>query len=240
MAGASDAVDFLPITPHPEQIDLEVKLRPFITDWQYAQQHFLVGITARLADLCQIRPNDLSVNSSTSLGGVSCICRIFGGAASITLAADALKLSFANVRPDAYPVVFDTIRRSSDLMHSDFADHELAWFSLYSTQDMVVASANSIDAYLHRFAQRETIAALENEPGITYQPSPRITLAERGRFWKLHRSVEKSTLSSDKLFVTTSIFMPITEITTFGSLEKLVQKLYAIADRAVGLRREDR
>ena len=231
-------MDILPVTPHPERIEIDVRLHPFITDWQHAQEKFLSGITAGLRDLSAINPYDLSVTSSDSLGGVSCTCRIFGGAASITLVADALKLSFANVGRSAYPTVFDTIRRSWDLMASDFGGHELAWLSLHSRQDMKAADSESIDTYLDRFAPQDTIGAMKHEPEISCQPSASITLSERKRFWKLHRSVEKSASSSDKLFVTTSIFMPATEITAFGSLEKLVERLHDIADRAVGLRRE--
>ena len=115
----------LRVTPNPEQIELRIKLRHFITDWPSAQQKFVAGITRRLHDLTAIQPHDLNMSYGNSLGDASCTCRLFGGAASIVLNADTLKLSFENVTRAAYKVVFQAIRRGWEFLASEFPKTEL-------------------------------------------------------------------------------------------------------------------
>ena len=72
-----------------------------------------------------------------------------------------------------------------------------------------------------------------------YRPSICVTLTEQGRHWELRRSVEQSASTAGGLFVTTSVFIPESEVEAFGGLEQVVARLYGMADRAVGLHRGD-
>ncbi|MCY4029883.1 MAG: hypothetical protein OXH75_26650 [Acidobacteria bacterium] len=229
----------LRVTPDPEQIELSITLRHFITDWPSAQGKFVAGITRRLRDLTVIQPHDLKVSYANSLGDASCTCRLFGGAASIVLNADSLKLSFANVTPRAYEVVFAAIQRSWEFLASDFPEHGIAWFSLHSSQDVAASDDAAVDTYLEQFAHDGAVAVAEQEAGIRYRPSIRVTFKEHDRHWQLHRSVEESTTLAKGLFVTTSIYMPESELEAFGGLQEAVARLHAIADSAVGLLRGD-
>ena len=229
----------LRVTPHAEQIELRVRLRRFITDWRSAQEKFVAGVTRRLYDMSAIRPHDLSVSYTNSLGDASCTCRLFEGAASIVLHADTLKFSFANVTRDAYQVVFEVIRRGWEFLAAEFPENGIAWFSLNSSQDVAAPDDAPVDTYLSQFAHEGAVAIAALEPGIKYQPSIRVTLTERERHWQLHRSVEESTSLDNGLFVTTTIFMPESEIEAFGGLDQVVARLHEMADRAVGLDRGD-
>ena len=66
-----------------------------------------------------------------------------------------------------------------------------------------------------------------------------MTLKEHDRHWQLHRSVEESTSLANGLFVTTTIYMPGSELEALGGLEQAVARLHEVADRAVGLHRGD-
>ena len=182
----------LRVKPDPERIELSIKLRHFITDWTSAQRRFVAGITRRLHDLTAIQPHDFNMSDANSLGDASCTCRLFGGAASIVLSADTLKLSFANVTRPAYEVVFKAIRRGWDFLASEFPENGVAWFSLHSSQDVAASDDAAVDTYLRQFAHEGAIAITEQEPGIRYRPSIRVTFKEHDRHWQLHRSVEES------------------------------------------------
>ena len=229
----------LRVTPNPEQIELRIKLRHFITDWPSAQQKFVAGITRRLHDLTAIQPHDLNMSYGNSLGDASCTCRLFGGAASIVLNADTLKLSFENVTRAAYKVVFQAIRRGWEFLASEFPENGVAWFSLHSSQDVAASDAAAVDTYLAQFAHEGAVAVAQQEAGLRYRPSIRVTLKEHDRHWQLHRSVEESTSLANGLFVTTTIYMPGSELEALGGLEQAVARLHEVADRAVGLHRGD-
>ena len=228
----------LRVTPNPEQIELSIQLQQLITDWPSAQQKFVTGIPRRLHDLtAAIQPQDLSMRYGNSLGDASCTCRLFGGAASVVLNADTLKLSFANVTRPANKVVFETIRRTWEFLASEFRENGVAWFSLHSSQDVKPSDDAAVDTYLGQFAHEGAVATAEREVGIQYRPSIRVTFKEHDRHWQLHRSVEESTSLANGLFVTTSIYMPEFELKAFGGLEQGVARLREMADRAVGLHR---
>ena len=229
----------LRVTPDAEQIELSIKLRHFITDWPSAQHKFVAGITRRLYDLSAIQPHDLNMSYANSLGDASCTCRLFGGAASIVLNADTLKLSFTNVTRAAYKVVFEAIRRGWEFLASEFPENGVAWFSLHSSQDVAASDDAAVDIYLGQFTHEGAAAIAEQEPGIRYRPSIRVTLKKQDRHWQLHRIVEESASLANGLFVTTSIYMPESELEAFGGLEQAVARLHDMADRAVGLHRGD-
>ena len=231
-------MNVLLVKPQTEQLEFNVKLRQFITEWPAAQQKFFASIPISLAGLLTILPQDLSADFSSSLGDVSCKCQLFGGAGNVVLRSDALTSNFTNVAHASYPVVFETVRRLIDLLAANFSAHGHDFFSLNSIQHMDAADIGSVDAYLGQFAQQGAIAAIEPETGITYQPSTRITLVDEDRTWVLHRLVEKSESLDSGLFVTTRIFIPTPTVAVFDGLEQLVERLHGVADRAVGLSRE--
>ena len=229
----------LRVTPEPEQIELSIKLRHFITDWPSAQHRFVAGITRRLHDLTAIQPHDLDMSYGNSLGDASCTCRLFGGAASVVLNADTLKLSFSNVTRPAYEVVFEVVRRGWEFVTAEFPENGVAWFSLHSSQHVAASDDAAVDTYLGQFAHEGALSIAEQEEGIRYRPSIRVTLKEHDRHWQLHRSVEESTSLANGLFVTTSIYMPEPELEALGGFEQAVDRLHEMADRAVGLHRGD-
>ena len=228
----------LQVAPSAEQIELSIKLRHFITDWPAAQRKFVAGITRRLHVLSAIQPHDLSMNYASSLGDAACACRLFKGAGNIVLNADTLKLSFADVLRPAYEVVFKTIRHGWEFVASEFPENGIDWFALHSSQDVAATDDAAVDAYLEQFAHEGAAGIAEQEPRITYRPSIRVTFKEPDRHWQLHRSVEESSSLANGLFVTTTIYMPESELEAFGGLEEAVARLHDMADRAVGLRRE--
>ena len=227
----------LPVTPEPEQIELSIKLRYFITDWPSAQRKFVAGVPHRLHELTALQPQDVSMSYANSLRDASCTCRLFGGAGSISLNADTLNLSFANVKRPAYEVVFETIRRGWEFLTSELPENGVSWFSLHSSQDVTASDDAAVDTYLGQFAHEGAVAITKHEPGIRYRPSIRVTFKEHDQHWQLQRSVEESATLGKRLFVTTNIYMPESQLEGFGGLEQAVARLHAMADRAVGLQR---
>ena len=228
----------LQVAASAEQIELSIKLRHFVTDWPAAQRKFVAGITRRLHVLSAIQLHDLSMNYASSLGDAACACRLFKGAGNIVLNADTLKLSFTDVWRPAHEVVFKTIRHGWEFLASEFPENGINWFALHSSQHVPAADDAAVEAYLAQFAHEGAAGIAEQEPGITYWPSMRVTFKDPDRDWELHRSVEESSSLANGLFVTTTIYMPESELEPFGGLEEAVRRLHDIADRAVGLRRE--
>ena len=232
-------MDTLRVTPGREQIELSIQLQPFITDWPSAQQKFSAEIPRRIYDLTRIQPRDINMTYGNSLGDASCGCRLFEGSGNIVLNADTLKLSFANVTRDAYKVVFETIRRAREFLASEFPENRVLWFSLHSSQNVAVSDNAAIDTYLKQFAHEGAVEIVQREARIRYRPSIRVTLEGHDQHWQLHRAVEESRSPGNGLFVTTSIYIPETELTAFSGFEEGIAHLHELADRAVGLQRRD-
>lgn len=233
--GKTRAVKMLRVAPDPELIESSIRLRHFITDWLGAQRKFVSGIPHRLRDLTAIQPHDLRMSYTGVLGDASCTCRLYDGAASITLSADMLKLSFKNVPPAARETVFKVIHIGLEFLASEFSENEVAWLSLNTSQD-VRASGDEIKAYLKQFEYEGAVAVAEQEQGTTYLPSVRVTLKFDGR-WLLHRLVEETMPNADGLFISTSYYVPDSGLEAFDGLEQTIARLCEMADRAVGLNR---
>ena len=227
----------LQIALESEQIEFNIRLRHFITDWASAQRKFLAGITRRLHDLTAIQPHDLNTHHTNSLGDASCSCRLFAGSASIVLNADTLKLNFTNVTQPAYEVIFKTVRRGWEFLTTEFPENGVSWFSIHSSQDVLPADDTTVDIYLEQFAHKDALAIAQKDARIVYRPSIRVTLKEHDGGWQLHRSVEESTSRANGLFVTTSMYIDNEVVETFGDFEQPVAQLHEIADQAVGLNR---
>ena len=224
-----------PVRPHDQQLEFSVALVPFITDWPSATQKFLAGIASKFSGLA--RAQDFRVNSSGSLGDVSCICQLYGGACVNTLNPSELRLSFTSVNPQAYPAVFSTTRTSLDWLASDFSGHKQDWLHFRSNEHVQLLQDMSANNYLNQFAQPKIMEALASESGVSYQSSVRIALSDTEQTWSLNRLVEKSLQISDGLFVSTNISISLSQASGTDYIEQLTNQLSAIADRAVGLSR---
>ena len=187
------------------QIRFVLSLRPFIAEWQSAISRFSAGLTGRLVGLSEPRASDWSAQDSPVLGERICRCSLFSGASSVTLSPGELALSFSNVRHEAYPVVFDVLSRTLDLMRSEFSAHPYEICDLTSTQHADALDEDSVHTYLLQFTHAGTISAVYAEPSLEYEPSVRIVLVATDRKSRIQRIVERSALRPRALFVSTQV-----------------------------------
>ena len=190
-----------------------------------------------MAGFVELRSLDWSVTNSAVVGDQSCRGRLFNGAASITLRPDELKLDCNNVAPDAYPVVFETLRRALSLMDADFSQHPYDFCSVTCNQHADVSGPESADAYLAQYSYPHTLTVLEGLEHVTYEPSLRILLPWDNGEIRLQRTIEKSAVTPGALFVSTSILFSKGMIASSGAPEIMqsFQDACRYADQAIGL-----
>ena len=220
-----------------EQFGFNLPIRPLIADWRTASSQFIAGLTERMSGFIEFRSQDWSVTDSAVLGDRSCRGRLFNGAASITLRPDQLTLNFDNVALDAYQVIFETLRRTLNLMEAEFSHHSYDSCDVTCIQHADASDPESVDGYLAQFSYSGTLSVFESLPHLRYEPSLRIVLAGANGDFRLQRTVEKSAARVGALFVSTSIFVSKKTISS-GSTPEMTQffeEACRCADKAIGL-----
>lgn len=229
----------LKVRHHEASIQVVVKLTRFIADWPAAQQSFIGGIAAGFRDWLPIGPGDFSVTPAFSLDDLRCRCQLFGGACSIVLASDALRLGFTNVRRRNQPEVVETVRRALDWLATALEENGRDWMSFNTSAHMQAPDGAAVDAYLGQFVHGDMVSFMQSEPGARYLPSTRIAFSDDAGRWFLLRVVEKSTVIDDGVYVDTRIDIRDPDPAGFGDHMDLLTRLDRLADDVVGLQPED-
>ena len=222
--------------PEQKNISISFELDPFITEWASAQQRFITTITREFRELLPVRPQDFSSNPSNELGESYCKYRIFGGASTIVLNPNTLQLNFVNLNENDDETVIKIIQRSLDILLKDIGGYLRDRFHLTSNWHVQVINNGSAEVYLDQFTLKQSVDAVKTDATVEYQPSIKIILSDKDKNWVLHQSVEKSELLPNSLYVTTYIFVSSPEVATFEDQRQLVERIYDLADQAVGLR----
>ena len=210
-------------------------LDPFIIEWGATQTRFIAAITRELSDMLPVRSQDFSISPSTELGDSRCKYRIFGGPGTIVLNPDSLQLNFANLNENDYPVVIEITRRSLDLLLKDIGSYTGNRVSLTFYHHVRTVKSGDADVYLDQFTLKQPADTAKTELEIEYRPSVKIILSDKDKHWVLHRSVEKSELLPDSLFVSTNIFISSPDVKPFDEQRRLVERIYDLANQVVGL-----
>ena len=223
--------------PAREDLSINFVLSPFITDWASAQTRFIAAIARELSDVLSVRAMDFSANPSSELGESWCKYRIFGGASTIVLNPGALQLNFVNLSENDYPTVKEIIRRSKGVLSKDIGGYTRERVSLSSNLHVGTVEKGVADVYLEQFAVKQVTEVAKTDSRILYSPAVKVILSDNSKNavnWVVHRSVEKSEWLPDGLFVTTFIDVSSPGVMSFEDQAQLVQRIYGLADQAVG------
>ena len=227
------------LKPTKEDLSIKFDLAPFITDWAGTQAKFIAVIAREFGEFLSVRPQDFHSNLSMELGESWCKYRIFGGTSGIVLNPEALQLDFVSFNESNYPTVLTIIRKSLDVLLKEIGSHRKYSVSLTFNQHVGTVENGIADVYLNQFAWKQPADVVKLNSEIAYKPAVKVILSDNSdeeRPWVLHRLVEKSEWLPDGLFVTTIIFVSSPEVTAFDDQHRLVRRIYALADQAVGLR----
>ncbi len=221
--------------PEREDLLIHFTLTPFIADWALTQTRFIAAIARELGDLLSIRPQDFYTNPSVGLGEVWCKYKIFGGASTIVLHPDALRLDFKSVNENDRLTIIEIIRRSVSVLQQDIGSYARCYVSLTSNRHVVTVGDGSVDRYLNQFVLQQAVDMAKTDSDIEYSPTVKVILSDKGGDWSVHRLVEKSGPLPDGLFIYTLVFIPSFELAEFDEQQKLVNQIFELADKAVEL-----
>ncbi len=223
---------------NPEREDLSVtfELSPFITGWPSAEERFITAINREFSELLPVRPQDFSSSRAGELGESYCKYRIFGGRSTIVLNPDTLQLNFVEFIEIDNEIVIEIIRRSLDMLSKDIGGYTRNHFYLVSDRHVAIVNDGRAEVYLNQFALEQPADIAGKEETVEYQPSVKIVLSDKDRHWTLRRTVEKSELLDNGLFVSTHISVSSHEVTAFETQKELVERIYDLADQSVGLK----
>ena len=221
--------------PQREDLSIRFTLAPFITEWVSTQANFITAIAQKFGDRLSVRPQDFSSNPSSNLGEAWCMYRIFGGASTIVLRPDALELNFVNVNENDRETIREISRRAGSVLQQDIGNYTRCYVSLTSNLHAEIAGDGSADHYLNQFALKKTADMAKTDSDIEYSPTAKVILSHKEGDWSVHRLVEKSDPLPDGLFIYTLIFIPSFELAEFDEQQKLVNRIFELADKAVEL-----
>ena len=224
---------------HDATIAVSFELGRFIADWPLAQSRFISGIADGFRDWLPIGLRNFSVTPALALEDLRCKCRLFGGVCEIVLDPEALRLDFENVKRENDPIVQETVRRASEWFGGALGDHGLDRLSLQEFTHLEALEAGAADAYLDQFMPAEADELMKSEANVKCLPSTQIVLSGEEGDWELRRSVEKSLLIDNAVFVHTSVYIRSLDPVGFDDQMLLLGRVGKLADRAVGLDREE-
>lgn len=221
--------------PEREDLSLTFGLSPFITDWVPTQTRFIAAIVRDLGELGPVRSLDFKANSSPELGESRCTYRIFGGASTIILDPETLRLNFTSINENDRQTVTEITRCALDLLSKDIGGYTQDRVSLTSNRHVETVSKGAADAYLEQFALKRPTDIVKTDLEIEYRPTAKIILSDKEDTWALHRLVEKSGVLPDGLFINTLIFISSPAMTAFEEQKRLIDRLYDLADQSLEL-----
>ena len=221
--------------PERENLSISLELSPFITDWVSARTAFMASVARELGDLLNVRPHDFYTNDSTELGESRCTYRIFGGASTIVLSPGTLHVNFGNIAESDYPTVMEIVQRSMDILSRDLGCYTRDHVSINSNEHLPVVENGSVDTYLAQFEWKNPTDTAAADVEIDYSPAMKIIFSDKQARWSLHRTVERSAVLPDGLFVTTMILIRSTQLTPFDEQRQLWARINDLANRAAGL-----
>lgn len=201
------------------------------------QTRFIAALARELNVLFPVRAMDFSSNPSSELGESWCKYRIFGGASTIVLNPGALQLNFVNLSENDYPTVKEIIRRSKDVLSKDIGSYTRERVSLSSNLHVGTVEEGVADVYLEQFAVKQVADVAKTNSTLQYRPAAKVILSENSDNavnWVVYRTVEKSEWLPDGLFVTTFIDVSSPRVMSFEDQARLIQRIYGLADQAVG------
>ncbi|MCY4487283.1 MAG: hypothetical protein OXF11_09240 [Deltaproteobacteria bacterium] len=221
--------------PQRENLFISFELSPFITDWVSARTAFMDSVARQLGDSLTVRPHDFSTNDSTELGESRCTYRIFGGGSTIVLRPATLELNFGSLTEGDYPTVEEIVRQSIDILSRDLGCYARDHVSINSSEHVPLAENGLVNAYLSEFAWKKPTDTAATEVGIEYSPAAKVIFSDNHGRWSLQRTVEKSVVLPDGLFITTTILITSQKLTSFDEQAQLWRRLNNLANQATGL-----
>jgi len=121
------------------------------------------------------------------------------------------------------------------MLQKDIGSYARCYVSLTSNRHVVMVGDGSVDRFLNQFALQKTADMVKTDSNLEYSPTVKVILSDKGGGWSVHRLVEKSSLLPDGLFVNTLVFIPSFELAEFDEQKNLLDRIFDLSDKAVGL-----
>lgn len=222
------------LKPERENLSISFELSPFITDWASARTAFMASVAREFGEVLNVRPHDFYTNDPTELGESRCTYRIFGGASTIVLNPATLDLNFSSLTVSDYPTAMEIVGQSVDILSRDIGCYAKDNLTVTFNRHVSTVENGGADRYLAQFAWKQPADTAAASTGIEYSPAAKIIFADKQGRWSLHRTVEKSALLPDGLFVTTIVFVRSLQLTSFDEQQQLLYRIHELADQAMG------
>ena len=218
-----------------ESVSLSARfdLNPFVTDWETARRTFVTCIADAFREPLNPRPEDFSTAPPTELGEAWCKYRMFGGSSNIVLRADAITVTFSNIVRADYALVGEILRRAVESLLPKIGGYDEHSYHV-STSQHVAAVNGRVDEYLAGHASAK-IKSAANETEMEFHPCMAFSLKSNDGFRVLRRTIERSEVLENGLFVADHIFARRPELTEFEAELQWMVRLSSTADQVAGL-----
>lgn len=219
-----------------ENLSARFDLNPFVTDWETARRTFFACIVDAFREPLNPRPEDFSTASTTELGEAWCKYRMFGGSSNIVLRADSIAITFSNIARTDYALVGEILRRAIETLLPKIGGYNEHSFHV-STSQHVAAVNGRVDEYLAGHASAK-IKSAANETEMEFHPCVAFSLKSSDGFRVLRRTIERSEVLDNGLFVANHVFVKRPEVTEFEAELSWMDRLSSTADRIAGLKEQ--
>ena len=218
-----------------ERVSLSARfdLNPFVTDWETARRTFVTCIADAFREPLNPRPEDFSTAPPTELGEAWCKYRMFGGSSNIVLRADAIAITFSNIVRADYALVGEILRRAVESLLPKIGGYNEHSYHV-STSQHAAAVNGRVDEYLAGHASAK-IKSAANEAEMEFHPCMAFSLKSNDGFRVLRRTIERSEVLENGLFVADHIFVRRPELTEFEAELQWMVRLSSTADQVAGL-----
>lgn len=221
------------------ELHVKLNLVPMIADWSTTHTKFISGLAKHFDGRYLIRPENFRVDTSASFARNCCTCEILGGACRISLSPGEMGLTVVNATRNDYPTVGEILKRTWNWLHSDISEHTHGWSTFESKEHLQSTDADAIDPYLGQFVLAGAAMVANSTDGAVLSfPSARATLSDKNGAWALRRSVERSEMVANGVFVDTYIEIRSPAVALPDPFAFLAE-VDTLADRAVGLHFRD-
>ena len=217
-----------------ENLSARFDLNPFVTDWETARRTFFVCIADAFREPLNPRPEDFSTASTTELGEAWCKYRMFGGSSNMVLRADSIAITFSNIVRADYALVGEILRRAVETLLPKVGGYNEHSYHV-STSQHVEAVNGRVEEYLAGHASAK-IKSTANETEMEFHPCMAFSLTSSDGFRVLRRTIERSEVLENGLFIADHVVVRRPELTEFEAELQWMVRLSSTADRVAGLK----
>ena len=220
-----------------EDVSARFNLSAFVTDWDAARQTFIACIAKAFREPLNPRPEDFSTAFPTELGEAWCKYRVLGGSSTIVLRADSLALNFPNITRADYTLVSEVLCRCVDDLLPALGNYEAHSYFISTNRHAAAVNGQS-EQYLSRHSSAH-IKNAARDLAMDYSPCIGFSLGSSDGYRVLRRTIERSEVLENGLFITDHLFVRMPELTKFEEEARLARHFSSMANRTAGIKDQD-